>query len=208
MRISRRAIGWLLLTYGAVGILLVVLGGVVGLGVADRVERLTDDLDATLTAAARATDTAAEAFDDVDLSLAEARASADTAAALARDASGTLTSLATAMSLSLFGAQPLLPLADDFTTSADQAEELADTLDSVAGSLGETRTEVAEIGPQLGLLSDRLTDLGARTTDTGTPPPVRLLVIVLLAWVLMQAVGSAVAGLALIRPPADVSQPA
>ena len=46
----------------------------------------------------------------VDASLAESRTSADAAAALAREASGTLTALATAMSLSIFGAQPLLPL--------------------------------------------------------------------------------------------------
>jgi hypothetical protein len=202
MRISRHAIGWLLIAYALVGIVIVVVGALIGLDLAGRVERLASNANETLTAAARATETAADSFADVDTSLAEARTSSDAAAALARDASGTLNALAIAMELSVLGAQPLQPLAAEFETSADQAAELANTLDSVGASLGDTRTNVARIGPQLSNLSDRLTSLGAPPDGSSTAvgsPPLRLLVVVVLAWVVMQSVGSLFAGLALVR---------
>lgn len=201
MRISRRAAGWLLVTYGLVGVVLVVSGALVGLDAADRFERLATDADEAITSAASATDAAADSFADVDASLAESRTSADAAAALAREASGTLTALATAMSLSIFGAQPLLPLAGEFTTSAEQAAELAETLDGVGASLGDMRTNVARIAPQLEQLSDELTAVGGGVERGAGTPPLRVFVIVLLAWLLMQAVGSLLAGLTLMRPP-------
>jgi len=199
MRISRRAAGWLLVAYALMGFTLVVLGGLVGLDAAERFERLSTDADAAIASAAAATDAAAESFTNIDASLDESRASADAAAALARDASGTLGSLATAMSLSVFGAQPLLPLAAEFTTSAEQASALADTLDRVGASLGDTRTDVARIGPQLEQLSLQLERLGAGSEPGAATPPLRIFVLVLLAWLLMQAVGSLMGGLALIR---------
>jgi hypothetical protein len=200
MRISRRAAGWLLVIYGLLGFVLVVSGALVGLDAADRFERLATDANEAITSAAAATDAAADSFTNIDTSLAESRTSADAAAALAREASGTLTALATAMSLSIFGAQPLLPLAAEFTTSAEQAAELADTLDGVGASLGDTRTDVARIAPQLELLSDELDALGGGSERGAGTPPLRVFVIVLLAWLLMQAVGSLLGGLMLMRP--------
>lgn len=200
MRISRRAAGWLLVIYGLLGFVLVVSGGLVGLDAADRFERLATDANDAIASAAAATDAAADSFTNVDTSLAESRTSADAAAALAREASGTLTSLAAAMSMSIFGAQPLLPLAAEFSTSAEQAGELAATLDGVAASLGATRTDVARIAPQLERLSDELGALGGGTERAAGTPPLRIFVIVLLAWLLMQAVGSLLGGLMLMRP--------
>ena len=199
MRISRRAAGWLLVMYGLLGFVLVVTGALVGLDAADRFERLATDANAAITSAAAATDAAAESFANVDASLAESRTSADAAAALAREASGTLTALATAMSMSIFGAQPLLPLAAEFTTSAEQAAELAETLDGVGASLGDTRADVARIAPQLERLSDELVGLGGGAERGAGTPPLRIFVVVLLAWLLMQAVGSLLGGLALMR---------
>lgn len=199
MRISRRAAGWLMVIYGTLGFVLVVTGALVGLDAADRFERLATDASEAIASAAAATDAAADSFSNIDMSLAESRTSADAAAALAREASGTLTALATAMSLSFFGAQPLLPLAGEFTTSAEQAAELADTLDGVGASLGDTRTDVARIAPELERLSDELGALGGGSERGAGTPPLRIFVIVLLAWLLMQAVGSLLGGLALMR---------
>lgn len=199
MRISRRAAGWLLVTYGLLGFVLVASGALVGLDAAGRFERLANDANAAITSASAATDAAADSFTDIDASLAESHASADAAAALAREASGTLAALASAMSLSVFGAQPLLPLAGEFTTSAEQAADLAETLDAVGGSLGDTRADVARIAPQLELLSDELDALGTGSDRGAGTPPLRVFVIVLLAWLLLQAVGSLLGGLALVR---------
>ena len=123
MGITRRTVGRLLVAYGVIGFALVLVGALIGFDLAGRVEGLSGTATATLTAASRATDAAADAFVDVDASLAEARASSESAATLAREASGTLRSLAAAMDLSILGAQPLAPLAGEFEASADQAAD-------------------------------------------------------------------------------------
>ncbi|MGI8829012.1 MAG: hypothetical protein ACR2I5_04455 [Candidatus Limnocylindria bacterium] len=197
MRARRRVLGSLLIAYGIVGIGLIVLTAWMGLDVAARVERLATDADATLAAAARSTDAAADSFTNIDASLADAQSSSVTAAALARDASATLDSLASTMGLSVFGAQPLLPLAAEFTTSAEQATELAETLDLVAGSLGDTRTDVSRISPELQNLSVELSGL-AGDPGTSSAPPLRLAVALLLAWLFMPAVGSLIGGVIML----------
>ncbi|MGI8998702.1 MAG: hypothetical protein ACR2GO_03230 [Candidatus Limnocylindria bacterium] len=197
----RPMLAWALVLYGILGIALVGGGAVIGLDLASRVEQLTATADGTLAAAVRSTDAAADAFTNVDASLSESEASADAAAALARDASGTLASLAAAMQLSVFGAQPLLPLAGEFEASADQAAALGDTLDSVSGSLGETRTDVASIGTELDGLSTELAALRGANDTGGGAPPLRLFVILLLLWLCIPAVGGLLGGLALLRVP-------
>ncbi|MGH2381099.1 MAG: hypothetical protein ACRDG7_07745 [Candidatus Limnocylindria bacterium] len=173
----------------------------IGLELAARIERLAATADGTLAAAVRSTDAAAGAFTNVDASLSESEASADAAAVLARDASGTLSSLARAMELSVFGAQPLLPLAGEFDASAEQASALGDTLDRVGGSLGDTRTDVASIGTELEGLSAELAGLRDANGTGGSAPTLRTFVVLLLAWLLIPAVGGLLSGLALLRVP-------
>jgi hypothetical protein len=199
MRLTRRTIGRLLVAYGIIGFALVAVGGLVGLDLASRVESLSGTATATLTAASRATDAAADAFTDVDASLEDAVSSADAASVLAREASGTLRSLAVAMDVSILGTQPLAQLADEFTASADQAEALAGTLDGVGASLGDTRADVARIGPGLSALSAELTALGDTPDASSAATPLRLFVVLLLLWLVMQAAGSLVAGIVLLR---------
>lgn len=196
---SRRTIGHVLVAYGVVGLALVAVGGFIGLDLATRVEGLSGTATATLTAASRATDAAADAFVDADTSLAEAVASADAASVLAREASGTLRSLAVAMDVSILGTQPLAQLADEFTASADQAEALADTLDGFGASLGDTRADVARIGPELSTLGAQLTALGDTPNAASAAGPLRLFVVLLLVWLVMQSAASLAAGAALLR---------
>ena len=195
-----RPLAWALIVYGILGIALLVGGALYGLEMAGRVERLATAADGTLAAAARSIRAAADSFASVDDSLSESEASADGAAALAREASGTLDSLSIAMRISVLGAQPLLPLADEFATSADQAAELAETLDSVGASLGGTRTDVAIIGVELDTLSRELEALrGSGEADAG-PPPLRLFVALLLGWLAIPAIAALLIGLVLLRP--------
>lgn len=195
----RPLLAWGLILYGVLGLALVLGGSVMGLEVASRIERLAATADGTLAAAARSTRAAATAFTNVDSSLSESEASADAAASLSRDASGTLASLARAMELSVFGAQPLLPMAGEFEASAEQASALAETLDRVGGSLGDTRTDVTTIGTELDGLSAELDALREANGSGGAAPPLRLFVLLLLAWLLVPAVGGLLAGLALLR---------
>lgn len=196
---GRRLLGWSLVLYGLLGLGIVLGGAVVGLDVAARVERLASAAGGTLDAAARSTEAAADAFTNVDASLAESQVSAAGAADLALEASGTLDSLSSAMELSVFGAQPLLPLASEFAASADQAASLAETLDSVAASLDETRGDVSGIGVELDRLASQLAVLQESTGSGGSAPPIRPFVILLLAWLLVPAVGGVIGGLAVLR---------
>ena len=203
MRISRRAAGRLLIAYGVVGLALVAVGAFVGLGLAAQVERLSGTADAALSAAARATDAAAESFAAVDVSLSDSEASATAAATLAREASGSLDSLAAAMDVQIFGTQPLAGLAAQFSANAEQAEAVATNLDAVGSSLGDTRAEVARIAPELEALSEELRALGTEPEAATAAPGLRLFVVLLLVWLVMQALGSVIAGSALLRSPRE-----
>jgi methyl-accepting chemotaxis protein len=199
--LRRRLLGWALLLYGIIGLVLVLGGALAGLDAAARVERLAASASGTLGAASRSIEAAAAAFTNVDASLDQSQASAGAAATLARDASVTLGSLGQAMRLSVFGAQPLLPLADDFADSAAQASALAGTLDNVAASLDDTRADVTAIGDQLDELATELETLRDASGTGEDPPPVRLIVLLLVAWLLVPALGGIVGGLVLLRLP-------
>jgi len=203
MRISRRTTGRLLIAYAILGFVLVAFGAFTGLELAAQVERLSGTADEALSAAARATEAAADSFTAVDGSLSDAQTSADSAAGLAREAAGSLRSLAAAMDVSILGTQPLQGLAAAFETNADQADALAGTLDAVGESLGDTRTEIARIGPELSSLSEELRTLGTEPEAAAAAPGLRLFVVLLLVWLVMQAFASLVAGLVLLRSPRD-----
>lgn len=194
-----RRLAWGLIVYGLVGLGLVIGGALIGLQAAGRVERLASAADGALVAAARSTRAAAESFTGIDGSLASARLSADQAATLAGEASGTLDALASSMRLSIFGSQPLLPLATEFETSADQAAELALTLESVGGSLDATREDAGEIGVELESLGRELDALRSADPQAGGAPPLSLFVALLLAWLAIPAVGALLFGIALLR---------
>jgi len=194
-----RTLAWGLIAYGILGLVLVVGGALIGLQAAGRVERLVSAADGALIAAARSTRAAADSFTSVDGSLATAQLSADEAASLAGEASGTLASLAASMRLSFFGTQPLLPLASEFETSADQASELAETLGSMSGSLDVTRDDAAAIGGELESLSNELEILRGADPQAGGSPPLSFFVVLLLAWLAVPAVGALLFGLALLR---------
>jgi len=196
---ARLLLGWALIAYGIAGLALIAGGSVIGLDVATRVERLATSADDTIVAAARSTRAAADAFTNVDASLSESQTSADAAADLARDASVTLSSLGQAMELSIFGAQPLLPLAAEFDTSSGQAAALAETLDRVGSSLADTRPDVNRIAVELDALSDELESLRGAGNSDATTPPLRPFVILLLAWLLVPAAGAIIGGIAVLR---------
>lgn len=198
MSMAGRALGWALLAYGITGLALVVVGAIGGLEMAGRVEDLAVQADTTLAAAEDATQATADSFTGVDDSLAEGEASTVAAAVLARDASLTLDSLANAMSLSILGTRPLQPLAADFAASADQASALADTLEGVGASLADTRDDMALIGSRLDQLADELGALRDASSTDGAAPPIRLFVMMVLAWLGLQAVGALIGGMTLL----------
>jgi len=201
--VTRRTAGWLLVTYGVVGIALLAVGAAVGVDLAARLERTAQAAEGTLDAAARSTRAAAAAFATADGSLENAQVSASDASDLARDAGATLDSLAVAMGISILGSQPLEPLAAEFSTSADQAVQLSDTLRTVAESFADTRTDVATIGAELESLGEQLEALQAGGDASAAAPPLRLFIGLLVAWLVIPAVGALIAGFGLLRRPGE-----
>jgi hypothetical protein len=195
--VGRSPLAWGLVAYGVVGLVLSVVGFTFGLDAAGRLERLSEASDATLEAAAHSTAAAADSFDSIDASLLNAEDSVVRAAALAADAGATLDALSVAMNLTIFGAQPLSQLADEFADAAEQAEELATTLGTTAGSVSEVRTDADAIGTELAALADELGAL--RESLPPDPVPVRGLVALLLAYLTLPAVAALVAGSLMLR---------
>jgi len=112
------------------------------------------------------------------------------------------------MNLSVFGAQPLRPLADEFADAADQAAALATTLTTTAGSVTDVRTDATAIGTELEGLADELHAL--RGSVPPDPVPIRGLVALLIAYLTLPAVAALVAGLLTLRAQraADEAPPA
>jgi hypothetical protein len=194
---GRSTLAWGLVAYGVAGLILSIVGVTFGLDAAGQLERLAAATDQTLEAAARSTAAAAASFDSIDDSLVSAEDSVAQAATLAADAGATLDSLSAAMNLSVFGAQPLQPLADEFADAADQAGELATTLATTGGSVSDVQADAAAIGVELEGLADELEAL--RGSVPPDPVPIRGLVALLIAYLTLPAVAALVAGSLLLR---------
>jgi len=151
-----RLLAWLLAAYAVLGTILVLAALLVGGPLVSRLDRVTTSATNTMSAAATAARAAADAFDGFDTSVEQARTSAEDAAGLSRETSTTLDALAAAMGLELFGAQPLLPLADGFGRSADQMRELGDNLDGIGQALAANRSDIGEVGVRMRVLADEL----------------------------------------------------
>lgn len=160
-----RLLAWLLSAYAALGSVLIVAALLVGGPLVDRLDRLSGSAVDTMGAASEAARAAADAFEGLDASVVQARTSAEDAAALSGETATTLDALATAMNLNLFGAQPLLPLADQFERSAEQMRELGGNLDGIGLALDANREDVAIVGDRMSELADELETLSDRVVD-------------------------------------------
>ena len=97
------------------------------------------------------------------------------------------------MNLSIFGAQPLQPLSDEFAESADQAEAAGGGARRAApGSVSDVRTDADAIGVELEALAGELEAL--RDGVPAHPVPIRGLVALLLAYLTLPAVAALIAG--------------
>ncbi|MDQ6682542.1 MAG: hypothetical protein M3Y88_04635 [Chloroflexota bacterium] len=204
-RLGRRSrlIGGVLVAYGAIGLLVLLLGISVGWSAADRVERLLGDANASVAAAATAVRHAADGFTGFGRSAGEAQAAASQAAAVSRDTSVTMSNLASSMSINILGSQPLAPLGGDFRRASDQLGTLAADLDRIGGSLGSNRTDLSTIQSDLRVLADRLDEFrggsSARAGSGSGAPPIGLLLAGFLLWVGVQSVAAIAIGLWLLR---------
>ena len=182
--------GLALVAFGVIGLVLTIGLLVVGGTAVGQAESLSATMDATVDAASQTLTDAAVAFAGFDASLAEGQGSAEQAAGLSRDTAATMDNLAAAMSITVFGAQPFVALAADFERGADQLDELGESLDRIGGTLGANRDEMSAVSRDLAALAAQVELVDAATSE---PPPLRLILYLLAAWLALPSV-AAIAG--------------
>lgn len=168
----------------------------VGLDATGRIERLSDSLSSTLDAAAATARSSATALTSLQDGVKQGSAGAANAGKLAEQASTTSGELGAAMSLSLLGAQPLLPLAGQFGDLSTQLRSLSSDLRSIDTSgkeLGHVQVGVQSLATRLEALTSRT---GAEVVPAGT---LRLAFLGLLLWLAIPAVGALALGVTLLR---------
>ena len=196
-----RTLGWLLIVYAAVGLMLLVAALAVGLPMVGRFERISDSASGSIQAAARSAQAASDALAGFDDGLTQARDGASDAATLSRNAARTLDGLADAMGISILGTQPLVGLADDFAASADQLVDLGDSLEQIGQAMGTSQGDVDQVADELQGLTDQLTELAGATAAemAGADPPLSLLFMGFLLWHGVQVVAAGLGGMLLLR---------
>jgi hypothetical protein len=194
-RRAQRRLGVWLVAYGVAGVLLL---GVFTLIANSAIERLAlvDPAAGALADASVALGDTANAFGGFGTSLADAEHAVAQAGTSARDASTTSNRLADSMNISIFGAQPLLPLVQDFRREAGDLDTMAKGLDTLSASLKANQDDIAKIRNDLTII--RLRVDSARSGGISIEP-LRALIFLLALWLALPAVAALVAGAWLLR---------
>lgn len=196
-----RILGFVLVAYGALGVLVIAGALAIGAPAIGRVEGMIASAVSTMSAASRVATTAADSFDGLGASMEQARSSATDAASLSREAAATSADLANAMSISIFGAQPLIGLADDFSAMSGQLQGLAVDLDGIGAALTGSDDDLARVGNRLRSLASNLSDLRDRVEARAEEPliPFSLLFYGFLLWQALLVMASLAVGVILLR---------
>ncbi len=182
-----------LVTYGAIGVLLAIL---LAAAIAPALAGI-DSLSRSSGDARRALSSTRDAFDGFAVSLVDARRAAERAASSARSSAATARRLADAMSLSVFGAQPLLPIASDFRRQGQDLEDLAAGVDQLAAALSANELDVRVLRDDVTVLRDRIA--GLDTTSALQAAPVGIVLLLVVGWFATMAVALLGVGIVLWR---------
>jgi hypothetical protein len=202
-----------LAAYGLIGLFLFALVAVAINRPLERAQALSASVEQqrlaliqTMGQAQSTLDGMSEGVGGMDTSLADAKAATDRASGLTTGLAANMFGLRDAMSLSIFGAQPLLGLAAGFDTSGQQLTALGADLTVIGASLDTNRADVATTSANL---ADLATSVGRLTTMVGDSPSVeistaslatvRLAVYAICGWLAVLALGCVLAGTYLVR---------
>ena len=205
--------GVALVAYGVAGLLILV---VTGAGLSRPLEQLgalgasvetqRGSLVETLRATSSTLRDAGNGFGGFEESLAQARRSTDRAAALSRDVSATMSGIANAMGVTIFGAQPLAQLAPQFQRAGQQLQQLGTDLDGIGVALTRNATDMQTARSDLERIRLQVDELAAAADATPIPAgtatdvtAIRLALYALIGWLSVLALASLVCGLALLR---------
>jgi hypothetical protein len=211
-RLRIRILGAGLALYGLVGIAIFVL---VAVGVArplERARQLSESVDqerAALVASLSEAETTIRGMSTsvghMDTSLADAKTAIDSASSISHGVATSMFGLRDAMSLSIFGVQPLASLAGSFDTSGQNLDQLGNDIATIGTALDANRTDVTTTAQNLVDLANSVHTLMTSVRDgpaIGISPrtldSVRLAVYAITGWLVVFAVGCLVAGIYLI----------
>jgi hypothetical protein len=196
-----RVLGGVLVAYGVLGLLVIAGALAIGRPAIGRVDEMLASAASTMQSASRAATTAADAFDGFGASMEQARASATDAARLSRDAAATSAALADAMSVSIFGARPLMGLADEFTATSQQLQGMAVNLDGIGTAISASDADLGRVELSLRSLARDLAELrtGIRTPSEEPLVSLNLLFYAFLLWQALLVVPSLAVGVILLR---------
>jgi hypothetical protein len=222
MQRRRRAIGAGLIAYGLVGLVagLVIVGATLAVGAGlepavASVDRQRDAIVASLEHSAAALDHAAAIAGDAATGAQQAAAIASQSADVSRQLAETLSRLSSTFGdFGILGSKPFEPLAEDAAQVADQLRGIATNLDALGISLGRIAREIPQLAVELDAVAAELTTLATELATFAVPDAAaeafRWLVVgvvMLVAWLLVPALASLVAGIALLRGPRRPSAP-
>lgn len=209
----QQLLGIALAGYGAVGIVLFLVVAMVISRPLERAQQLSASFEVQRVAVIASLDQAhttiiqmGAGVGRMDTSLVDAKAATDRSSALARGVALSMFGLRDAMSISLFGAQPLLSLASGFDQSGQQLDLLGQDLGTIGAALETNRTDVittandlAQLGASVGQLTTIMRDAPGLEISTATLDSVRLAIYGICGWLVMLATGCLVSGLYLVR---------
>jgi hypothetical protein len=198
-----RLLGWMLAIYGLLGLVLVG-AALIAIGpLLARASVAADSAGDSLAAAATALDHTAVAFDGFGHSLDDAKASSAHASQLLKGASDTSAQLADAMSVNIFGAQPLLSIAQGFRRNTDELRGVSEDVSTMSDAIGRNSRDVSAVRDDIRILRDRVTqlarDAAASKDGPRVEPALRVIVYGLAIWLGLLATASFVAGAVLLR---------
>lgn len=161
--------------YGVLGLLIAAAMLVVGISTFGQVTSLQQTLESERLALVRSIRTVsgtlrdtAGATSDFQMSIDNARGAADQASKLANDSAGTFRQMgSSAAVISILGFQPLAGIAPQFTSSADQLQQMAISLGATRDALAQNRSDVQRVGADLSDLQVQLDAVAASLSQPG-----------------------------------------
>jgi uncharacterized phage infection (PIP) family protein YhgE len=203
-----------LVAYGILGLAIATAMLVVGISTFSQVAALQRTLESERSSLVQSIKTVSATLHDTagattnfQQSIAQARAAADQASSLANSSAGTFRQLgAEAGAINVFGVQPLSGVAPQFSTSADQLQQLAISLGSARDALSQNGGDVGRVGGDLNQLQGQLESVatslsqpGVLGLDAQSLLPFQVAFYGMCLLVILQSAFSIAAGVALYR---------
>ena len=212
-RTRLRLLGAGLALYGLVGIVIFIVIAVAVARPLERARQLSESVDlqraALVDSLGQAETTIRQmslSVGRMDTSLADAKAAIDRASSISHGVATSMYGLRDAMSLSIFGAQPLIGLSTSFDTSGQNLDQLGDDVASIGTALDANRTDVTTTSQSLGNLADSVHTLTvsvrdgpALTISTRTLDAIRIAVYAVTIWLVVFALGCLIFGAYLLN---------